>query len=297
MKRLVLALAAAAAAFSSPALAKGSAATDCPLRDAPFSAASPVIDLLLSPAAKAVINEGKGDMFAKAPPSFMGTEPPTFAAILTLKEAARFTGMSADKIAALDTELRKLPVTDADRVARCKRYDNDTPKLAKSKGRPRLLMFEKINGFKDVPSVNAAHEAIVAMAARKGWALTITDKGGALTPATLAQVRRGDLEQHQRRRAHTVTAQRVPALPRAGGGYFAMHGSAGDPVYFWDWYVDKLLGARFMGHPMGPQFQEARIAVNQQHPLAASPPAEWRMTDEWYSFPAPTRAVSAQTCF
>lgn len=293
MKRLVLALAAAAAAFSSPALAKGSAVTDCPLRDAPFSAASPVIDLLLSPAAKAVINEGKGDMFAKAPPSFMGTEPPTFAAILTLKEAARFTGMSADKIAALDTELRKLPVTDADRVARCKRYDNDTPKLAKSKGRPRLLMFEKINGFKDVPSVNAAHEALVAMAARKGWALTITDKGGAFTPATL---RKFDAVIWNNISGDVLTLSQRSAFQRYlenGGGYFAMHGSAGDPVYFWDWYVDKLLGARFMGHPMGPQFQEARIAVNQQHPLAASLPAEWRMTDEWYSFRTNPRSVGA----
>jgi len=293
MKRIVLALV-AAAAFASPALAKGKPVTDCPNRDAPFSAASPMIDLLLSPAARAVVSEGKADMFAKAPPNFMGTEPPTFAAILTLKEAARFTGMSADKIAALDTELRKLPVTAADRVARCRRYDNDTPKLARASGRPHLLLFEKINGFKDVPSVNAAHAAIVAMAARKGWAVTVTDKGGAFTSASL---RRFDAVIWNNISGDVLTLSQRSAFQRyleRGGGYVAMHGSAGDPVYFWDWYVDKLLGARFIGHPMGPQFQEARIAVNKDHPLAASLPAEWRMTDEWYSFRTNPRSIGAK---
>jgi len=293
MKRLVLAML-AAAAIASPALAKGKPVTDCPNRDAPFSAASPMIDLLLSPAARAVVSEGKADMFAKAPPNFMGTEPPTFAAILTLKEAARFTGMSADKIAALDTELRKLPVTDADRVARCRRYDNEAIKVAKASGRPNLLLFEKINGFKDVPSVNAAHEAIVAMAARKGWAVTVTDKGGAFTPATL---RRFDAVIWNNISGDVLTLSQRAAFKRyleQGGGYVAMHGSAGDPVYFWDWYVDGLLGARFIGHPMAPQFQEARIAVNKDHPLAAALPAEWRMTDEWYSFRTNPRAVGAK---
>ena len=47
----------------------------------------------------------------KAPSMFFGTQPPTFAAILTIKEASRFTGMKPERIAALDGELRKLPVT------------------------------------------------------------------------------------------------------------------------------------------------------------------------------------------
>ena len=71
-------------------------------------------------------------------------------------------------------------------MARCARYDNDRPALDLPKGKGvRVLVFEKINGFKDEPSVNAAHAALEAMAARKGWAIAFTDKGGAFTPATL----------------------------------------------------------------------------------------------------------------
>jgi len=80
-----------------------------------------------------------------------------------------------------------------------------------------------------------------------------------------------------------------------GGGYVGIHGSAGDPVYFWDWYVDTLVGARWSGHPRDPHFQEARIVVEDaNHPAAQDLPAEWRMTDEWYSFKTSPRDSGAR---
>lgn len=294
MRALLTAALALAASLPAPA-ALARPVTDCPNRDAPLSVDSPLVDVLLSPAARELLDQQMGGRLDKAPARFFGTEPPTFAAILTMKEAARFTGMKPEAIAAFDAELRKLPVTPADKVARCARYDNDVPQFDLPRGKqPRLLMFEKINGFKDEPSVNAANAAIRAMAGRKGWALAITDKGGAFNPRTLAQFDAviwnnisGDVLTLSQRKAFKAWLQ-------AGGAYVAMHGSAGDPVYFWDWYPDSLLGARFAGHPMNPQFQEARIAVNSAHPLARGLPAEWRMTDEWYSFRTNPRAVGAQ---
>ncbi|MEP7221632.1 MAG: ThuA domain-containing protein [Novosphingobium sp.] len=86
----------------------------------------------------------------------------------------------------------------------------------------------------------------------------------------------------------------LQAYLERGGGFVAFHGSAGDPAYFWDWYADKLIGARFLSHPMSPQFQEARIAVDKTHPLASVLPAEWRMTDEWYSFTTNPRKAGAK---
>jgi uncharacterized protein len=53
MKRLTLLAAALAALIVSPAQAKR--LTDCPLRDMPFSSASPLMDILLSPAASAAV--------------------------------------------------------------------------------------------------------------------------------------------------------------------------------------------------------------------------------------------------
>ena len=256
---------------------------------------SPLVDVLLSPAARAVLNNAAPGRFDRLPPQFAGTEPPTFAAILTLREASRFTGLSADALAALDPQLRALPVTAADKAARCARYDNDRPNLALAAGKPRLLLFEKINGFRDGPSVDAAHAAFLAMATRKGWAIAVTDKGGAINPATLRQFDAviwnnisGDVLTLAQRRA-------LQQYLESGGGFVAVHGSAGDPVYFWDWYADRLIGARFKAHPMDPQFQDARVVVyNPAHPIARALPR--RMGDErrMVLVPAPTRAPPAR---
>lgn len=292
-KFLSIAAAAMAAVFATAAQA-APAVTDCPLRDAPFSANSPLVDILLSPSARAVLEKAAPGKFSRLPARFAGTEPPTFAAILTLRTAGRFTGLTEDQIKALEPALRALPVTPADRVARCARYDNERPVFALPKGKPRLLVFEKINGFKDVPSVDAARTALTAMAQRKGWALVVTDKGGAINPTTLRQF---DAVIWNNISGDVLTLSQRAALKRYlenGGGFIAMHGSAGDPAYFWDWYVDRLIGARFNAHPMNPQFQDARIAVDKAHPLAKNLPGEWTMNDEWYSFHTNPRAVGAK---
>jgi uncharacterized protein len=289
-------LLAAVAAFAAiPAAAKP--VTDCPNRDAPFSVDGPFIDVMMSAAAKGVVLTRMPGMLDKMPPIMAGTKPPSFGAIMTLRKLTGFGGGSAKiDLAPLDQELRALPVTAADKAARCQRYDNDVPKFKLAKGKTRVLLFEKINGFRDGPSVDAAHAMLVAMAERKGWSLAITEKAGAFNPRTLAQFDvviwnniSGDVLTLSQRKDFQNYLTR-------GGGFLGMHGTAGDPVYFWDWYPDKLIGARFIGHPNNPQFQDARIAVDASHPLAAAArlPAEWTMNDEWYSFGTNPRAAGAK---
>lgn len=288
--------AAAALALAAPVTAIAAPVTDCGLRDAPFSVDSPLIDVLLNPAARAALDKAIPGALAKMPPGFAGTTPPTFAAILSPRTLLAMGKTSPAAVAALDADLRALPVTDADRVARCARYDADVPAFdlpAKSKGKA-LLLFEKINGFKDVPSVNAAHEALIAMAARKGWTIVSTDKAGAFTPASLKRFGAviwnnisGDVLTLSQRKA-------LQDYMAGGGGFVGIHGSAGDPTYFWDWYPDTLIGARFKGHPMAPQFQDARVVVDKKHPLAKALPAQWTMKDEWYSFSTNPRTTGAR---
>lgn len=284
-----------AAALKASALA-APAVTDCPMRDAPFSARSPLIDILLNPRAKELLQKYSAGDLSRVPASIFGTKPPTYAAILTPSDV-RFTGIPVDRLPQLDAELRRVPVTADDKRLRCQRYDNEVPTLTPAgRSKLRLLVFEKINGFRDEPSVNAAHAALATMSERKGWSVTFTEKGGAFNARTLAQVDAvvwnnisGDVLTLSQRQA-------LKAFLRAGGGFSAVHGSAGDPVYYWDWYADKLIGARFAGHPMAPQFQEARIIVSTDHPVAqaARLPREWRMTDEWYSFRTSPRAAGAK---
>ncbi|MFM6831489.1 MAG: ThuA domain-containing protein [Novosphingobium sp.] len=289
-RNLALAVTSAAALCAAPLAARP--VTDCPLRDAPFSIDSPLIDIFLSPQASDATNTALGGLFEKLQPTLASTKTPTFSAIITLRSLG--DQLKPEALAALDAQLRKLPVTPADKVARCARYDNDVPRLDLAPGKPRILLFEKINGFKDAPSVNAAHEAFIAMARRKGWSIVSTESGGAFNSATLARFDvviwnniSGDVLSLSQRKAFQKFLTR-------GGGFIAVHGSAGDPAYFWDWYADKLIGARFKAHPMNPQFQEARIIVDKAHPLARVLPADWRMTDEWYSFTTNPRANGAK---
>jgi uncharacterized protein len=241
-----------------------------------------------------VVNKAMPGRLDKMPPSFAGTETPTFAAILTVETAARFTGMDPAALPAIDAELRKLSVKEADKIARCARYDNEVPLFDLPKGKPRLLVFGKINGFKDVPSVEAAEAALKAMAERKGWALAFTDKGGAFNAKTLRQF---DAVIWNNISGDVLTLAQRKAFQNyltKGGGFVGVHGTAGDPVYFWDWYADTLIGARFAGHPRNPQFQEARIVVDKSHNLSSALPIEWRMTDEWYSFKTNPRKAGAK---
>jgi len=281
LKKLLLAVFALAFATS----AEARAPLDCPLRDAPYSTNSPLIDILLSPAAKAVVDSHAPGLLKALPTKMFGPVAPSFSAIITLRGVAGFRGKVPDSIASLDAPLAAVPVTKADKVARCARYDNERPKFVLPAGRPRILLFEKMTGFRDGPSVDAAHAALLAMAQRKGWAMVSTDKGGAMNPATLAKFDAviwnnvsGDVLTLTQREAFRKYLEK-------GGGFIGVHGSAGDPVSFWDWYVDTLIGARFAGHPVAKQFQDARVVVEAKgNPLASGLPSEWVMKDEWYSF-------------
>jgi uncharacterized protein len=283
----------AATLVATPAMAK--ALVDCPMRDTAFSVSSPLIDILLNDKAKAVADRSINGISTRLPPQLMGTKPPSFAAILTLREAAGFLRLPAIDLAPVDRDLAAIPVTEADKAARCARYDVDPPKLAIPAGKPRILLFEKINGFRDVPSVNAAHAAFVAMAQRKGWSLVTTENGAAFTPAILKQFNAviwnnisGDVLTLSQRQAFKNYMEK-------GGGFIGVHGSAGDPVYFWDWYVDTLIGARFAGHPMAPQFQTARVNIDDAaHPIAKDLPATWEANEEWYSFKNNPRATGSR---
>ncbi|MDB5724531.1 MAG: hypothetical protein JWQ16_1285 [Novosphingobium sp.] len=175
------------------------------------------------------------------------------------------------------------------------RYDAVPPHFVLPQGRPRVLLFEKINGFRDGPSVDAAHAAFVATAQRKGWALVTTQNGAAFSPAILRQF---DAVIWNNISGDVLTLSQRQAFRRwmeNGGGFVGVHGTAGDPVYFWDWYVDDLLGARFLMHPMAPQFQTARVKIDDaSHPVAHGLPPQWDMNDEWYSFKNNPRASGSR---
>lgn len=297
MNRFLKAALGAVSLLALPGAASAATArlVDCPLRDQPYSLASPIIDLMLSPGARAAIEKTAPGLLGKLPPRFAGTEPPTFAAILSFREGGGMAGIKREQLEQIDRDLARVPVTQADKIARCARYDTVAPRFTLPAGRPRVLLFEKINGFRDGPSVDGAHAAFEAMARRKGWAMVTTLNGAAFSPAILKQF---DVVIWNNISGDVLTLSQRKAFQdwmTKGGGYVGVHGSAGDPVYFWDWYVDTLLGARFLAHPMGPQFQTARIRVEDAaHPAAAGLAKEIDLNDEWYSFKNNPRATGSR---
>ncbi len=293
MRKIFVALIAGLAAYAAPAQAK--ALLDCPLRDAPFSVESPLIDVLLSDSAAKVMEAYMPGAIDKMPEMFRRTTAPSFASIVTLKSFSGMMGGGAGlDLSKMDAELRALPVTASDKAARCARYDDDRPSFTLPKGKPRLLLFEKMTGFRDTPSVLAANAAFKAMAERNGWALVVTDKGGVMRPSLLKQFDAviwnnisGDVLTLTQRRAFRSYVE-------GGGGFLAVHGSAGDPVYFWDWYPDTLIGARFVGHPSDPQFQNAKVQVETKgDEIGGNLAPGWTMMDEWYSFAKSPRLSGA----
>jgi type 1 glutamine amidotransferase len=272
------------------ATANARPAIDCPQRGARYSVDSPLIDVLLKPEAKAAVDREAPTLLLHFPPMFASTTAPAFSAIMTLRLAAVFQGLPESTLAPVNSALASLPITDSDREARCARYDIDRPKIAIPSGAPRLLLFQKITGFRDAPSVEAATRAMQGMAERHGWALVITDKGGSIEPSTL---RKFDAVIWNNVSGDVLTLTQRRALKtyiEHGGGFVAFHGSGGDPAYFWEWYVDTLIGARFEGHPMAPQFQDARIAVEDGSGIGHDLAPGWEMKDEWYSFKTTPRA-------
>ncbi len=258
---------------------------DCPLRDAPYSIDTPLMDILLKPEAVAVVNRHMDDALDKMPEQFVSSRAPSFSAILDLRKLAGLAGIPQDALPPIDRELAQLTVTDADRRLRCARYDTAAPELVIPDGSPRVLLFEKMTGFRDGPSVEAATLALQTMAEQQGWALVRSDNGAVMSPGLLEQFDvvlwnniSGDVL--------TLTQREVfRGYIEGGGGYVGIHGSGGDPMYLWDWYVDDLLGARFIGHPRDPQFQQATVQITgNASGIGRGMPPGFRMTDEWYSF-------------
>ncbi len=272
-------------ALAGPVAVAEESMLDCPLRDAPFSVDSPLVDVLLSPQAKAVVEEEMPGIVGKLPPNMRDTEAPTFAAIMSLRSLSSMMGLPGEKLETMNRKLARLQVTDADRRARCARYDNQVPEFDPGDAETSVLVFHKITGFDHGASVDAATDAIEALGEQLGWAVAVTDKGGAINPETLAKF---DTVVWSNVSGDVLTLSQRAAFEEyidEGGGFLGIHGSGGDFIYFWDWYADKLLGARFVGHPMNPQFQEARIQIEQTPMgIADSLAPGWTMKDEWYSF-------------
>lgn len=177
-------------------------------------------------------------------------------------------------------------------------FDHTPPELPRRFNRTAILVLSKTNGFRHLEAIPAANAMFEEIARARGWSVYFTENAAVANPRQLARFDAivfnnvsGDAFTEDQRAA-------LRAYIEGGGGFVGVHGSGGDPSYAWDWYVQNLIGAQFIGHPMppgAPQFQEATVRVeNHDHPATRHLPEAWVRTDEWYSFAASPRREGYQ---
>ncbi|MEZ0244237.1 MAG: ThuA domain-containing protein, partial [Sphingomonas sp.] len=164
--------------------------------------------------------------------------------------------------------------------------DSVPPQLPRFTGKHRVLVFSKTNGFRDDPQNKAATHILVQLAKSRGWDVYATENAATFTPAMLRQF---DLIVLNSISGNVWTDSQRAAFKRwieKGGGLVALHGSGGDHHYDWDWYVDTIIGARFIGHTSKPrQFQQGVILLAEpRHPALRGLPLKWQREEEWYAF-------------
>ena len=266
---------------------------DCPLAGRGLSIDSPLFDLLTNTKAKKAIQRLAPELLASLPPPLSGTTLPSISSILPLRFLMADAGK--ENAAEIDRTLRAISITADDDRRRCARYDGaPPPPLPPNLKHPAILVFDKSNGFRDVPSVDAAAAALRSMASAEGWQLVFTDRAASFNSRDLARFDAvvwnnvsGDVLSLNQRSAFEDYIEH-------GGGFVGIHGSGGDPLTYWDWYVDELVGARFKGHPHQPQFQSGRLVVDDSGSgIVAGLGSGWTMTEEWYSFTANPRSLGA----
>jgi uncharacterized protein len=165
------------------------------------------------------------------------------------------------------------------------RYETVPPVLADRLRETAILIFSKTNGFRDEEAIKAATGALIGICQRRGWSAVVTENAAIFNPPQLARFKAvvwnntsGDVLTADQRAAFKAYMER-------GGGFVGIHGAGGDPKYRWDWYVDTLIGAQFIGHPFSPQFQDATVHIEDgANPATRGLGDTWVHRDEWYSF-------------
>jgi type 1 glutamine amidotransferase len=266
---------------------------DCPVAGTAFSSAGPLVDILRSDAAKAVLERDAPEVVRILPPALRNTTSPTIAAVVSADAVSKRLHVPLDR-ATLNRDLARIEISPRDKVMRCAHYDVATSTLPTPGRHPALLVFDKTSGARDPASIAGAAGLLTRLAERNHWSITFTSNGGAITGR---QLRHYDAVVWNNVSGDVLTLSQRAALKAYvvnGGGFVGLHGAGGDYVYPWAWYADVLIGARFIGHPLKPQFQAANVGVDDMaSPITRGLGPGWSTTEEWYSFARSPRLSGA----
>jgi len=172
-------------------------------------------------------------------------------------------------------------------------YHHDTiaPLIPADLMAPAVLVFSKTNSFRHSEGIEGGAQALESIARSHNWGMFHTENGAVFNVPDLARFdvvvflnASGDVLDEEQERVFQSWLE-------DGGGWLGIHAAGDDSHLAWQWYRDKLIGADFTAHPMGPQFQRATVVLeNHEHPVLQGLPNIWQQKDEWYSWEKSPRA-------
>ncbi len=167
--------------------------------------------------------------------------------------------------------------------------DTTPPAIPAEVQRGAVLVFSKTNGWRHIEHLPHSGPVITAIAGRDCTPTFATENAAVFNPADLKRFSVVVLNSNSGDAFAPAQRQAFTDWIRAGGGVVALHASGGDSRYDWPFYVERIIGAQFIGHPGGKDhFQRARILVDRPaHPVMKGVTLPWEPVDEWYSFAPP----------
>ena len=157
---------------------------------------------------------------------------------------------------------------------------------SKKEGKAKILVFSKTAGYHH-ESIAEGNVAIEKLGSLNNFDVDTTTDAAMFTEDTLKKYAAvvflsttGDVLNYLQEAAFERYIQ-------AGGGYMGIHAAA-DCEYDWGWY-GRLVGGYFLSHPgindTFPNIQPGILNVVDKENIATKfLPAEWKRTDEFYSF-------------
>lgn len=165
-------------------------------------------------------------------------------------------------------------------------FDTEAPSLTDLPiDAPIVLSFSKTNGFRHYDAIPAAQRMLEDISAEQGWFLYTTENNKVFEWELL---RKFDLVVLNNSSGDLYTEDQRTSIRRyfdEGGGLVALHAAGGDPGYDWAWYVEELIRAQFVDHPISNHIQSAVLRVRDPvHGIVEHLPNPWVRSDEWYNF-------------
>ncbi|MCC9166837.1 ThuA domain-containing protein [Pontibacter harenae] len=149
----------------------------------------------------------------------------------------------------------------------------------KRSGQPRVLVYSTSSDFHRA-SVTNGNAAIFKLGQENDFAVDTTSNPGLFTQNNLEKYGAVVFLSTSGEELNSNQRANFERYIQAGGAFVGVHAAA-DTSYTWDWY-SNLLGGTYQGNPQTRQTTVQVVAKN--HAATEELPAQWQLTDEWFTF-------------